>query len=259
MNIFANLASPSKIKRHREIILLFGENFCDFQLMRETIQKFRYDLEDIVFIRQTQLLNETQEKSLDSFLRKELGENYNVCYYKPTKRYVRNGQPCVHSYHQNVECYIFTSDSTEQDIAELNAAAKKIVSWTSIIRRPTQQEEKERIKRERKNAIKEKLSNIGTILFAIAFFVCIILGCIYVDEHKDILSVLGAVIGIGFILFIFIAVWAFVSEGTNSKWKTFIKTIGITILIIGLLLLIGYLMPDGCSNYVNDAHRPDRF
>lgn len=44
MNIFANLATPQKSKRQREVILLFGEDFCDFQLVRETIQQFRYDL-----------------------------------------------------------------------------------------------------------------------------------------------------------------------------------------------------------------------
>lgn len=93
----------------------------------------------------------------------------------------------------------------------------------------------------------------------VIFFASIILGGFYASEHKEIFSVVGAIIGIGFILFLLFAVWSFVSESTTSKWKSALRTIGITILIIGVLLLIGYLMPDSCSNYVNDAHRPDRF
>lgn len=138
-------------------------------------------------------------------------------------------------------------------------AAKKIVGFATIVRRPTPQETKDRIKRERKAALKEKFSNIGTALFAVIFFASIILGGFYASEHKEIFSVVGAIIGIGFILFLLFAVWSFVSESTTSKWKSALRTIGITILIIGVLLLIGYLMPDSCSNYVNDAHRPDRF
>lgn len=259
MNIFANLATPQKSKRQREVILLFGEDFCDFQLVRETIQQFRYDFEDVVFITQTKLLNREQEEMLDSFLKRELGEKYTRCAYRPTERYTRNGQPCVRSYHRNLECYIFTSDSSEQDIVELNTAAKKIVGFATIVRRPTPQETKDRIKRERKAALKEKFSNIGTALFAVIFFASIILGGFYASEHKEIFSVVGAIIGIGFILFLLFAVWSFVSESTTSKWKSALRTIGITILIIGVLLLIGYLMPDSYSNYVNDAHRPDRF
>lgn len=259
MNIFANIASTQKSKRQREIVLLFGEDFCDFQLVRETIQQFRFDLEDVVFIFQTKLLNSKQEEMLDSFLKKELGEKYIRSTYRPTERYTRNGQPCVRSYHRNLECFIFTSDSSEQDIVELNSAAKKIVGWTSIVRRPTPQETKDRIKREKKAALKERLSNIGVSLFAVVFFACIIFGCIYASEHKEIFSVIGPVLGMGFILFILFAVWCFVSESTTGKLKSVFKTIGITILIVGALLLIGYLMPDSCSNYVNDAHRPDRF
>lgn len=259
MNIFANLASTQKSKRQREVILLFGEDFCDFQLVRETIQQFRYDLEDVIFVSQTKLLNSKQEEMLESFLQKELGEKYSHCAYRPTERYTRNGQPCVRSYHRNLECYIFTSDSTEQDVVELNTAVKKIGGITTIVRRPTQQETQIRIKREKKAALKEKLSNIGTALFAVIFFASIILGCIYASENKEIFSVIGAIIGIGVILFILFAVWSFVSDSTSGKWTTALKTIGITILIIGALLLIGYLMPDSCSNYVNDAHRPDRF
>lgn len=259
MNIFANIANAANHKRKREIILLFGENFCDFQLVQETIQKFRYDIEDIVFVLQTKLLNSKQEKCLDTFLRNELGEKYKSCNYKPTERYVEKGQPCVRSYHQNLECYIFTSDTTEKDIADLNNAAKKIVSWTSIIRRPTQQEIQKRIKQERKNAIKEKNSNIGFLLFVVAFFSSIILGCIYIDDHKEVFSIIGSIVGICFILFLFFVVWSFVSENANSKLKSTLKTVGITLLIIAGLLLIGYLLPDSCSHYVNDAHRPDRF
>lgn len=90
MNIFANLATPQKSKRQREVILLFGEDFCDFQLVRETIQQFRYDFEDVVFITQTKLLNREQEEMLDSFLKRELGEKYTRCAYRPTERYTRN-------------------------------------------------------------------------------------------------------------------------------------------------------------------------
>lgn len=259
MNIFTNLTTHQKLKRQREIILLFGEKFCDFQLVRETIQKFRYDIEDIVYILKTNLLNDEQEKTLDSFLRKELGEKYNSCTYKPTERYTRNGQPCIYSYHQHLECYIFTSDSSEQDIVEQNTAAQQLVGCTTIVRWPTQKETKDRIKRDRWTALKDKLSNIGALLFAVALFASIIFGCIYADNHKEVFSVIGAVIGIVLILFLLFAVWSFVSERTNSRWVSIFKTIGITILILGILLLIGYLMPDSCSNFVNDSHRPDRF
>lgn len=238
---------------------MFGEDFCDYQLLREKIHQFRYDTEDIIFIRHSKLLSDRQEQFLDEFLRKELGTKYISRYYKPSEHYVQNGQPCVTRYHQNLECYIFTSDHTEMDIADLNNAARKIVGWTMIERRHTPQEIKERIKREKKNAIKERLSNIGTLLGVIAFFAIIILSCLYIDEHKEVLSVIGAIIGIGVILFVLFIVWSFVSDSSSSKWTAVLKTIGITILIFAALFLIGYLMPDSCSNYVNDAHRPDRF
>lgn len=131
MGIFASLT----VRRQREVILLFGEDFCDFQLLREKIHKFRYDSEDIVFIRHTQLLDENQEQFLDDFLRKELGSKYNSRNYKPTA-----------NFNHHLECYVFTSDTTEQDIAELNKSAMKLVGWTSIERRPTPQEIMERIK-----------------------------------------------------------------------------------------------------------------
>lgn len=256
MNIINNLARP---KRHREIIFLFHENFCDFQLIRETIQKFRFDIEDIVFVLQTKLLNSQQEEFLDSFLRKELGTKYNYCIYKPTERYTERGQVCVRSYHHDLECYIFTSDSTENDISELDSAAKKIVGWTSIVRRPTLKETKNRIKQERKEYIKEKFLNIGNLLLVATFWIGIILSCIYIEDHKEIISIIGAIIVIGVVLFLLFAVWSFVSENTSSKLMSIIKTVGITIIILLILLLIGYLMPDSCSGYVNDAHRPDRF
>lgn len=255
MNIFANLHIP---KRQREVVFLFNEDFSDYQLLREKIHQFRYDNEDIVFIRYTKLMKDTQEQFLDDFLRKELGTKYNSRNYKPSKHYVHNGQPCVTKYHQNLECYIFTSDHTEQDISDLNESTKKLGGFTFIERRPTTQEIKERIKKEKKNAIKDKFSNIGALLGVIVFFAFIVLGCIYIDERKEFLSVIGVIIGIVVILFILFVVWRFVSDRTRSKWIAALKTIGITILILAALFLIGYLIPDIGSNYVNDAHRPDR-
>lgn len=256
MHIFTNLSIP---KRQREIILLFGKDFCDFQLLREKIHQFRYDSEDIVFIRRTQLLNESQEQFLDNFLRKELGSKYISRNYKPTEHYVQNGQPCVTNFHRNLECYVFTSDYTEQDIAELNESAKKLAGWTSIERRPTLQEIKERIRKDKINAIKEKISKIGTLLGITAFFSFIILGCIYLNEHEEVMTFIGKIIGCAVILFVLFTVWCFVSDNTSSKWKATIKAVTITILIFALLFFLGYLMSDSFPNYVNDAHRPDRF
>lgn len=256
MNIFANLTMP---KRQREIIILFGKDFCDFQLLREKIHQFRYDSEDIIFIRHTQLLNESQEQILDDFLRKELGSKYSFRNYKPTVHYVEKGQHCVACFHQHLECYVFTSDHTEQDIAELNESAKKLTGWTCIERRPTTQEINERIKRDKINAIKDVVANTGVFFGVVAFWAFIILSCIFINEHKEIMTIIGAIIGIAFILFVLFVVWSFVSENKINRWSTILKTIDITFFIFALLILIGYLMPDSCSNYVNDAHRPDRF
>lgn len=93
----------------------------------------------------------------------------------------------------------------------------------------------------------------------VAFYDFIMLGGRYIFEHDEILNIIGAIIGVAAILFVLFVVWIIVSDNTSSKWKAILKTVGITILIFTLLFLIGYLMPDSCSNYVNDAHHPDRF
>ena len=137
MNTFANLTDYSKIRRKREIVLLFNEGFCDYQLIKETVNQFDYNKEDITYVLQTSLLTEYQEEALNSFLRKELGTNYKYSVYKSSKHYIDNGQPCVTVYHRNLEAYVFTSDPTEEDVKGLNIKAKSIVGWTKTVRRQT--------------------------------------------------------------------------------------------------------------------------
>lgn len=88
MNIFANLKDYRNIKRKREIILLFKENFCDFQLIREHLNEYNFDKEEVVFILNTGLLNERQEANLSSFLYNELGTRFIKEEYKAPERYL---------------------------------------------------------------------------------------------------------------------------------------------------------------------------
>ena len=227
MNRFINL---KQYKRRREIALLYGENFCDFQLIRETIREFNYERQEIIFILHTDLLSDSQEQFLNSFLKNELGAKYKHLTYTPSEHYVRDGQ----------ECIVFTSDPTEKDIEQLNDDAKKILGWTTIKRRPTEEEIIKNYKEKRKFAVKKKLSNIGHLFLVIVFFSLIALGCLYLNNHDEAIYIIGAIIGIGFVLFLFFSVWSFVSVGTNKKWTPLFKSIGITLIIITALLLIGY-------------------
>lgn len=256
MSIFSNLEKYSHHKR--EIVLLFTEDFRDYQLIRETILKFNYYQDDIIFILNTKLLTDKQEEFLDAFLKEELGTKYKHSFFEPTKHYIKNGQSYVVRVHDKLECYVFTSDPTESDIVGLCNATKKLEGHTTIIRRPTDEEIIERYKRNKKDAFKESISNIGSLLCVIMFFV----GIFFINKHEKVLSIIAYVILTGFLLFVVLSIfsiaWSFFSN-TNHKWKSVMKSIGVTIIIIAILFLIGYLLPDDFSIFVNDAHRPDKF
>lgn len=259
MNIFSNIQVYQNKRHKREIILLFGEDFCDFELIRETIHKFNYEKDDICFILHTQLLSDKQERKLVSFLDNELGINFKSIDYRPSEHYTQNGQRCVRVYHRHLECYIFTSDPIENDIKELNCATKKIVGWSTIVRRLTQEEIKKRIKQDRNRTIKDIITSVGKFLFVIAFFSGIILSYAFYNDLKEIIV---TIFGIGLVIFIFLIVWSFVSDDINNGWSfviSILKAIGIVLIIFVILFIIGYLTPDGCSDSINDAHRPDRF
>lgn len=259
MNIFSSLQTFQNIRHKREIILLFSEDFCDFDLLRETIHEFNYEKYDIGFILHTQLLSDKQESILASFLIKELGSYYKSINYIPHEYYTQNGQRHVKVYHRHLECYIFTSDPIENDIKELNCATKKIVGWSTIVRRLTQEEIKKRIKQDRNRAIKDIITSVGKFLFVIAFFSAIILSYAFYNDLKEIIV---TIFGIGLVIFIFLIVWSFVSDDIDNGWSfviSILKAIGIVLIIFVILFIIGYLTPDGCSDSINDAHRPDRF
>lgn len=259
MNIFANLKDHRNIKRKREIILLFKENFCDFQLIREHLNEYNFDKEEVVFILNTGLLNERQEANLSSFLNNELGTRFIKEDYKAPERYLCQGQPSVRVYHRHLECTIFTSDPTEKDVEELQKNVKKIVGYSNIIRRSTEEEIINKHQQKRKSQIIDSIKGVGNIILFFAIAILIILSCIYVSEHKDVISIIGWIIAIGVILFVFAIVWSFISDSTENKFYAVIKSILITVLLFGLLILLGYLMPDSCSGYINDSHRPDHF
>lgn len=122
MNIFANISHNYRHKQ--EIVLLFSEDFCDFQLIRDTIHEFNYTEKEVVYILNTKLLTNDQETFLDSFLRNELGSKYRRCDYRPTERRIQDGHTVFSSYHQNLNVFIFTSDPSENDIRQLNIEAK---------------------------------------------------------------------------------------------------------------------------------------
>lgn len=54
-------------------------------------------------------------------------------------------------------------------------------------------------------------------------------------------------------------VWSLFTEEGDSIWKQIVKATGITVVIIGILILIGAIIPDSCTGFYDDAHRPDRF
>lgn len=260
MNIFANL---KQYKSQQEIILLFNESFCDYQLIRDTIRTFNYEKEDITFILHTGLLTDSQEKFLNSFLQTELSDKYKHITYKPSDHYILNGQKCATVYHHHLRCYVFTSDPTEKDIEHLNNSAKKIVGWTIVERRLTEDEIIKQHKIAKKNAIKEKFSSIGSFLITIVFLGLIVFSSIYINDHKEVVVILAAIISIGFGLFLFFAVYYLFQKkllkSSSKKWPSIFKSIGITIGIIAILFIIFHMVSNSGSHFINDAHRPDRF
>ena len=100
---------------------------------------------------------------------------------------------------------------------------------------------------------KEKLLSA----FLVPLFFIFLIGGFVVLANSDFLQYVVAVGGVLIaILFIYFTAYVLMTNARHNKWKRLFIAAVLTIIIIALLLLIGYIAPDG---YVNDGHRPDRF
>lgn len=93
--------------------------------------------------------------------------------------------------------------------------------------------------------------------FLVPIFFIFLIGGIIVLANSDFLQYVvacgAALIAILFVLF---TTYVLMTNARHKKWKRIFIAAIIAIIIIALLLMIGYVAPDG---FVNDGHRPDRF
>ncbi len=104
-----------------------------------------------------------------------------------------------------------------------------------------------------KDAKKEKLLSS---IFVPLFFIVFIGGIIAIANSESIQYLLaGGAILVAF-AFIFFVSYVLLTNAKHRRWKRIVIAAVIGLVVIGLLILIGSVLPD---SYVNDAHRPDRF
>lgn len=100
---------------------------------------------------------------------------------------------------------------------------------------------------------KQKLLNA---IFVPLFFI-VLLGIIIGFASSESLQYffIGVAILIA-IAFMFFTSYVLLTNSKHKKWKRIVIAAIIAIAIIGLLVLVGSVLPD---SYVNDVHRPDKF
>ena len=103
---------------------------------------------------------------------------------------------------------------------------------------------------------KERREKVLNAVFVLSFFTLFIGGIIAIYNSETLQYVIIGGSCIIAVAFIFLSAYVLFEKSNSKIWKNLIRALVIGIIIIAIILLLGYLLPEG---YVNDAHRPDKF
>ncbi len=255
--MFRNLKELQKEQNTTNIIIITTDNFNSYDYLEEILSSYKSSR----FIFGTGMITEEKEDQIISVLKK-LFNNPIIS----TDADIPKGS-------FNKRCLIFTDDMSEIDVISLSVEAKSLIPeyQAEICRKKTPAElieiERKREKYKKQANRKEIIESAGVLLVIITFigmFIAIINNDIFLNIVQDIVAIIAICAFGGGLLIISNLIYDGLrsKKANDKKIVRIVKAILGTLVIAGIIMLVIYLLGssnNGCSTYINDAHRPDRW